>query len=328
MTTKRSLIFAAKGLVTAGLVYWVLQGVEPDALLPQFDRAQPALLIAAAVLVFAQNGPAVTWRWERILSVIDRAVPRWSLFGPVIVSLFFNQVLPSTIGGDGMRVWLLRGRGRPLGLALRSVVIDRVVGFFSQLLLALPGVLYLAAATEQSDSLWPIALLSLAGIAAVALAPVLLRAARRLPSARLRRLLDVVLPELALLLRNKRGLGSALAASLAGQAMLGGAVVLLTLGFAIPVDPLGVFALVPIVILASAIPVSIAGWGLREGTLVFGFGLLGVGHSDAALVSIAFGLLFLAFGLLGGLVWLIRGAQRPQTDAPTTLSASGKSGPG
>ena len=156
----------------------------------------------------------------------------------------------------------------------------------------------------------------------------LLRGARHLPLEGLRRLLDVVVRELDLLLRDKRGLGDLIGASLVGQLMLYSAVVLLTIGFDIPVDPIGVLALVPAAMLVSTLPISIAGWGLREVTMVFGFGLLGVDRSDAALVSIAYGLLFLAFGLLGGLIWLVQGAKRPSADELSAVSDAGKGGPG
>ena len=314
--SKQNAILAAKLLVTGALVYWVLRGVEPQALLGQLDRASPSLLLAAALLIFCQNSLVIAWRWERVLSIIDRRPPAWSLLRPTVVALFFNQVLPSTIGGDGLRAWFLRQTGRPIGLAIRSVAIDRLVGGFSQLILGCLGAVYLVCMVEAAGSLWALAAASLAGMALIATIPTALRRARRLPFERLRRSLDVVLAELDLLRADKRGLAAVVVVSMIGQLMLSGAVVLLSLGFGIAVDPVGVFALVPAVMMASMIPISIAGWGLREGTMVLGFGLLGVGHSDAALVSICFGLLFLAYGLLGGMIWLAQGAQRPVYDLP------------
>ncbi|MCZ6741282.1 MAG: hypothetical protein O7D27_03860, partial [Alphaproteobacteria bacterium] len=67
-------------------------------------------------------------------------------------------------------------------------------------------------------------------------------------------------------------------------------------------------------------PVSIAGWGLREGSMVVGLGL-----ADSVLVSIVFGLLLLGFGLAGGLLWLLTGGRRP-TEAeldPTAGTSAG-----
>ena len=59
--------------------------------------------------------------------------------------------------------------------------------------------------------------------------------------------------------------------------------------------------------------------------MVVGLGLLGVSQGDAALVSIAFGMLFLLVGLLGGLLWLIEGAKRPRDAELRDLAATSES---
>jgi len=67
---------------------------------------------------------------------------------------------------------------------------------------------------------------------------------------------------------------------------------------------------VPLVLLVTALPISIAGWGVREGSMVVGLGLLGVPESDAALVSVVIGLIGVGLGALGGLTWLVSGNRR------------------
>ena len=64
---------------------------------------------------------------------------------------------------------------------------------------------------------------------------------------------------------------------------------------------------VPPVILISMIPISIAGWGLREGAMVVAFGFVGVPEADALVVSLLFGLTLVCIGLPGGLLWLSEG---------------------
>jgi hypothetical protein len=58
-------------------------------------------------------------------------------------------------------------------------------------------------------------------------------------------------------------------------------------------------------LLAMAIPISIAGWGVREGTMVIALGQVGVLPADALALSVAFGLINMLAGILGGLLWLI-----------------------
>ena len=68
---------------------------------------------------------------------------------------------------------------------------------------------------------------------------------------------------------------------------------------------------VPPVIIATLLPVSIAGWGVREGAMVFGFGLLGVAAADALALSILVGIANVAAGLPGAALWLAERKLRP-----------------
>ena len=57
------------------------------------------------------------------------------------------------------------------------------------------------------------------------------------------------------------------------------------------------------------IPVSIAGWGVREGAMVVAFGFVGIPAADALVVSLTFGALLVAAGMPGGILWLLSGRQ-------------------
>jgi hypothetical protein len=60
----------------------------------------------------------------------------------------------------------------------------------------------------------------------------------------------------------------------------------------------------PPVILATMLPVSVAGWGVRESAMVVGFGLVGIAAADALALSVCFGLAQIMVGLPGGVLWL------------------------
>ena len=78
------------------------------------------------------------------------------------------------------------------------------------------------------------------------------------------------------------------------------------LDLAIPIWSL--FLVVLPVLLISMIPVSIAGWGVREGAMIVAFGYAGLPQDQALAVSILLGLVLLGVGALGGLVWVLAGA--------------------
>jgi hypothetical protein len=66
------------------------------------------------------------------------------------------------------------------------------------------------------------------------------------------------------------------------------------------------FVVLP-VILVSTIPISIAGWGVRESAMVMAFSYAGLAESDGLIVSLIYGATTLAIGAAGGIVWVASG---------------------
>ena len=64
------------------------------------------------------------------------------------------------------------------------------------------------------------------------------------------------------------------------------------------------FLVLPVVLI-SIVPVSIAGWGIREGAMVAAFGYAGLSPGDGLIVSLLYGATYLAIGVIGGLVWVL-----------------------
>ncbi len=72
----------------------------------------------------------------------------------------------------------------------------------------------------------------------------------------------------------------------------------------VEVSILDCLVLIPPVILFMTLPISIAGWGVREGAMVGAFAFVGILEGDAFVVSVLFGLINIIFALPGGLLWL------------------------
>ena len=73
---------------------------------------------------------------------------------------------------------------------------------------------------------------------------------------------------------------------------------------AVPLDFAHALFLVPPIILISMIPISIAGWGVRENAMVVAFAYAGLPESDGLVVSLLFGAAFFVVGAIGGLIWI------------------------
>ena len=68
--------------------------------------------------------------------------------------------------------------------------------------------------------------------------------------------------------------------------------------------------MIPPVILIATVPISIAGWGLREGSMIAAFTVAGLAAGDGLIVSVLFGLTAFAIGTVGGIVWIASGARK------------------
>jgi hypothetical protein len=115
------------------------------------------------------------------------------------------------------------------------------------------------------------------------------------------------------ILLTPRWAASTVALGLANQ--IGGLVVvaLLAIGLHLPITWVQCLVVAPIAMLMTALPISVGGWGVREGAFVAGFNLVGVPAADALTLSVVFGLVTMAVRLPGGLIWLV------MNDAPADL---------
>src|SRR5690606_4783819 len=82
--------------------------------------------------------------------------------------------------------------------------------------------------------------------------------------------------------------------------------------------------LVPPVMLVSMVPISIAGWGVREGAMITAFGLVGLDTADALALSIVFGVIVSLVGAPGGAIWaLTRPKRAPEAVTPAAGPPAG-----
>jgi len=134
---KRSALVGVKLAVSAALLAYLFSSTDTGAL-EQRVRSADLLLLAAAVFSYFAMLAIATWRWRLLLETLGVEAPLRRLMSSYLVATFFNNFLPSNIGGDVVRV---RDGSRLTGsttASLAVVGIDRVLGF---------GALYALAAT-------------------------------------------------------------------------------------------------------------------------------------------------------------------------------------
>jgi uncharacterized protein (TIRG00374 family) len=307
-SARKWIAFAVKSAVTAGLVWLVLRGVDFGTAL---DRMAGLSLPAAitAVCLLSLHCFVAGWRWRMIMRLFGPALAL-----PVSIRLFFegyffNNALPSTIGGDGVRIYRANRLGLPLAASVNGVLLDRVTGLTGLFILVAVGQPLLYARVEDAATRLVFAAILLAGMAGIA-AMIL---ARRIPEgllpARLRGPLHKLSEATHAAYLHPGVSLPVLGLSVVVHGLIVMSVHVIAIGLGLDVGLFESLVLVPAVILLSTVPVSIGGWGLREGLMVAALGLAGVPADAALSVSILFGLAQIVAGLPGGLLWLMAGGR-------------------
>jgi uncharacterized membrane protein YbhN (UPF0104 family) len=241
------------------------------------------------------------------------------------IGLWFNQVLPSSVGGDIVKIMLLRDR-LGTGLAIRSVIIDRLSGLmmmFLSILLLTPWY------AQIFDSSWIAAGLGVSSFAALAFVFAVAGWLKSKPGllVRIPRAAPVVdLFNDIWLFRRGPALRQQLWTSLFIH--LGGVFAYAFLGRGLNVEAswMAYLLLTPLLFLVTLVPVSLAGWGVRELGAVWLFGFAGIAPESALLISVLFGLLLIVTALPGGCLLLLSGQlfrRRPEEATKSQLVGQG-----
>ncbi len=296
--------FAFKAVVSVALVWWVLQGVDGGALVEHIAKVS-GLGLAAAVVGFMLMVVLQAFRWRIVLASLDAAISPRSAISITMLSAFFSQALPSTVGGDVARVWNVRAQGISLAIATNSVIIDRLVGLLALLALGALSAPFIFGLADGGAAAYAMAGLTLAAVAGCTV----LVGIRKLPQAWTKWLVFRGFASLSQafwsLLVSPRVFLKTFGLSVVIQ--LGIIFVTYLLGFAMDVTVgLGSYlAIMPPVLLASNLPISIAGWGVRESAMIVGLGLVGVPADAALAVSLLLGGVVAASGLAGAALWVL-----------------------
>jgi hypothetical protein len=275
----------------------------------------PVAILIALALAFLQSGISAA-RLSMVIALYQRQLPLGGSLRVTLESAFFSQTFVSFLGGDALRIWRIRRCGLPLSQAASAVALDRLIGITVNhvfLLAALPWLL-----VEISNHAIRVGLIVLAGAGVAGFAFLLFLGARyggtgaaspfpdRIRATRIARLILEAAAVGRHFLHPGPKLLSAASASLVITLISSLIFFVLLVGWGTTTGAaLGCALLIPAVMEIAMLPISIAGWGVREGVAIIAFSGFGVPSTVALGSSLLFGLIVLAVGLVGGLLWLV-----------------------
>lgn len=306
---KKWLIFVVKAAVSFLLLWWLVSRIDLAPVAEAAGRMSSGPIVLALGLTVTASA-VLSLRWVVVCRVLDIPLAVGRALWLTFVGQFFSQTLPSTIGGDVVRIWFFRSDRVSLEQAAISVILDRFCALAASLFVVTLTLPVLFTLVEDPAARWSIPLLIVAGSAGIAFLIALGGRAGQF-AGRWRALRPLVAFGVAARRFSAQavpvGAALVLAAVIIAFTML--TVWLIGLSIAAELSLIHCLVLVPPVILVAMIPVSIAGWGVREGAMVVAFGFVGIPAADALVISLTFGALLVATGLPGGVLWLLSGRQ-------------------
>ncbi len=301
-TRRQGFTLAVKLAVTIGLLALLAATSDWRRMLALANELSPTLLLVA-VLLYLATLVLASFRWYLLMRRMHFSWG-WSFYlMSFIKASFFNQALPTSIGGDGVRVIDCSRGERTTVEAFYGVFIDRIIGLAGLLVLN-TSALVLARHLLPPQVHGPLLIVLL----------VLLLGVVSLLYIRKFRVFTVGrLGFLGTLSEHSFALASSVP-FMAGQMVLSLSIHLLSMGMffvlgqAIGFEyPLQVYlVLVPPVILLTILPISLAGWGIREGAMVGFFVLIGADRSQVLSFSLLSGLVALVASMPGLIIYLVQ----------------------
>jgi hypothetical protein len=281
-------------VVVGALAWWLLSKADLNELLGAVRRL-PLWAFGGALALVTAAIALSTLRWRMLMRAFGAThIPSLpSLLRLVFVGIFYNTYVPGAVGGDVVRAVVSRQCFAEPAASSVVVLLDRVIG------LSALGVVFLVAlpfgptlVDPATAAPWLAALIGAGVLALVAarMSGLLSRWWKRVPR-----------------VHTPTELIKAFVVSMACHGLSISAFVLMSAGLELPLYASDLLVVVPLGMVASVVPIAIAGIGPREAALVGLLGLVGLGQTEALALSLGYAAALLIAAALGGLLQLLGG---------------------
>jgi uncharacterized protein (TIRG00374 family) len=322
MKGRQLLFLVAKFAFAAAVIVWLTRKTDLTRVLQSVRGAEP-LSVVTGILLCLLTVAIAGWRWQQMLRIFQIEIALAPLIAIAQIGQFFVVFLPGPVGDDLTRMlYISRLAPGRVGEACSTVLLDRCIGLAAVLVLALFCVpVHWAMLSGTRQTYWLAHGIVIAGACIALFGAFFFLAGHpthswfqkrlsRLPAHTLR---DELIRAWGLLCANKRRLAEVVLAAVVTQVFL--CFLFYFAGRSVGVGaPVTVWlSFVPVVLAANAVPITIAGIGVREYLLVLFLGVIAGIDSEHALAAsfIAFAIIIIVC-LLGGLLYIF---YRPQARA-------------
>lgn len=312
--TKRIMLTLLKLVISGLLLFWALRKTNLEEVFLALSSAHLPLL-GAASLVYLFSYYIRSRRWSVLLEAQDVFTTIPVLFKSYLISIFFGNFLPSTVGGDVVRAYDSWRLGASKSVAAATVFVDRFLGLVTLTIFAVGGLIFSPQLSSKLNVIYP--WLVCGAIVLLLLCVLFWQYSHQLKkisaiakpfSAKLQQLLDNIVSAFLTFGNHKDALIKAVSWSLVVQISVISHYYLIAKALGLTVPFHNFFVIIPVATLIMMLPVSINAIGLRENAFVFLLGLYnyGIARSEAvAFAWLAYAIVILQ-GIIGGILYGLR----------------------
>src|SRR6185437_804073 len=318
---RQFLLLAIRIVVSLALLYLALRGINFAAIQARLSQINLVWIVAAVLVTIFQIFLGAL-RWREISLLCHAPLTDMQAFRYNMIGAFFNQTLPSSIGGDAMRLWLVKRTGAGWRAATYSILTDRAVGLIALAIIivaSLPWSYNMIGDSKGRAALVFVDFAALAGgLGFLLLGHLNWPWLKSWWPTKHIHACSVVANQV-IFSRHSGPKIAVLSLSIHVLAVVIAWCAVRSIAAAGSFEQ--IFMLTPPIMLITMVPISIAGWGVREATMMVAFGHAGLVAADGTVVSILFGAVYFIVGALGGLVWIFS-AEKAATGKMKIAAAS------
>lgn len=316
-----SLATGLRAAVTLGLAAFLVYHLDLSAVRSRLSTLDPVWLFVAFAAVFAAVVLSAI-KWGLILRARRYPLSFAMLLSHYFVGLFFNNVLPTAVGGDAVRAWRTTRDTGEVPEAIGSVLSERLLAGVALGMTALLGLPFVGATPRLVIGVLAFLAIDLL-LVGIFLVP---RFAERIVTSLLpARLTDVrstvarAVAAVRATVATPRLVGRVILLSIVFQVLVAGVNAALFAALGVPVGLARCVVYTPMVFTVTMLPISVSGLGVREAAYAYFFALEGIASADAVVASLLF-FVVVAISSLPGAFLFALGRRSPITLTPEHTS--------
>lgn len=298
----------ARVAMSIALVTWLGWHLDLSALSQRLTTLDVGWTALAFVTVLAAVAISA-WKWGLILATREHPLGYLRLLRHYFVGLFFNNVLPTTVGGDAVRAWETSKDSGEVPEAVGSVVTERLIAGVALGITALLGLPFIEFSPRLA---WLVGIFLLVDVALVALfllPKVAESIVGKLVPPRMAGLHGSITQTVQVVrstLKNRTLFLKVVLYSIAFQILVAAVNACIFKAMGVPVSLAQCVIFTPMIFTVTMLPISLSGLGVREAAYWYFFSQVGVSQADAVAASLAFFVIVGISSLPGALFFSIR----------------------